>query len=281
MTTPRDPDAILAAWLEEGPNRLPDATRRAIAVSTRTTHQARLPTWLPWRVRRMNGMTRLALAAVAVVAVVVGGLFVLRPGTDPSGSGPGSVRGVPAVDAPDRQPSPSRSPPALIGVDAGIHVATVRLLDPVPRPAGHVTPTTGEGPTGWRRRRLRRRGRGLVSPRLVGRRSGRSRWSTTGSVRRSSSLTFQGACLRRDTLETSHRRRPRRQDPGLLWCPTGAPDRGDRRRRRARLSLHLVRCPVTHQPRRRLGRCSIEFTDDDHVRSRRARQDPPKPSPDP
>ena len=33
MTTPRDPDAILAAWLDEGPTRLPDQTRRAIAVA--------------------------------------------------------------------------------------------------------------------------------------------------------------------------------------------------------------------------------------------------------
>ena len=30
MTTPRDPDEILAAWLDEGPTRLPDQTRRAI-----------------------------------------------------------------------------------------------------------------------------------------------------------------------------------------------------------------------------------------------------------
>ncbi len=36
MTVKRDPDAILAAWLHEGPAGLPDATRRAIAVTTRT-----------------------------------------------------------------------------------------------------------------------------------------------------------------------------------------------------------------------------------------------------
>ena len=49
MNVQRDPDAILAAWLDEGPTRLPDATRRAIAVTTRTTRQSRLPIWLPWR----------------------------------------------------------------------------------------------------------------------------------------------------------------------------------------------------------------------------------------
>ena len=41
MSLQRDPDAILATWLEEGPNRLPEATRRAIAVNTRTTRQSR------------------------------------------------------------------------------------------------------------------------------------------------------------------------------------------------------------------------------------------------
>ena len=47
----------------------------------------------------MNGMTRYALAAVAVVAVVVGGLYLLRPGTDPSvGVGGSRVTGAIGVD---------------------------------------------------------------------------------------------------------------------------------------------------------------------------------------
>ena len=80
MNVQRDPDAILAAWLEEGPTALPEPTRRAIAVTTRTTSQTRLPIWMPLRAPTLNGMTRYALAAVAVVAVVVGGLYFLRPG---------------------------------------------------------------------------------------------------------------------------------------------------------------------------------------------------------
>jgi hypothetical protein len=60
----------------------------------------------------MNGMTRLALAAAAVVAVVVGGLYVLRPGADrPGVGGPGSP--VPSA-------STSLSPPPS---------ATTSLLD--------------------------------------------------------------------------------------------------------------------------------------------------------
>src|SRR5262245_6683625 len=95
MTTPRDPDAILATWLEEGPTRLPDATRRAIAVSTATAHQARRPIWSPWRYPNVNTYARLAVAAVIVAVVGAAGLALLGPG----GSG---LNG-------SASPSPSRS----------------------------------------------------------------------------------------------------------------------------------------------------------------------------
>ena len=49
MTTPRDPDAILAAWLEEGPDRLPDRRGGRSPSTTRTTTQSRRPMWVPWR----------------------------------------------------------------------------------------------------------------------------------------------------------------------------------------------------------------------------------------
>lgn len=78
MSVQRDPDAILAAWLDEGPSRLPDATRRAIAVTTRTTHQSRPPVWIPQRFRTVNRVSRFAGAAVAVVAVALGGLFLVN-----------------------------------------------------------------------------------------------------------------------------------------------------------------------------------------------------------
>ena len=98
MTVRRDPDAILSAWLEEGPDLLPESTRRAIEVTTRTTNQARHLAWLPWGVTPMNGVTRLALATAAVIAVAVGGLVLLRPGSDGSGVGvPGSP--VPSASA--------------------------------------------------------------------------------------------------------------------------------------------------------------------------------------
>ena len=103
MTVKRDPDTILAAWLEEGPTRLPDATRRAITVTTRTTRQSRRPPWVPWRFPNMNGMTRFALAAAAVVAVALGGLYLINP------SG-GTVGGPGPSATPTASPTPTPIP---------------------------------------------------------------------------------------------------------------------------------------------------------------------------
>jgi len=145
MTVIRDPDAIIAAWLGEGPDVLPDSTRRAIAVSLRTTGQARLTDWRQWR--STSGMTRLALMAVAVVAVVVGGLFVLRPGTGPAGVGaPGSA--VPSVSA---SPSASLPPPGSPAISVG--ALTQAFTSPtfgysLKYPADwSLDPTTAQGPT--------------------------------------------------------------------------------------------------------------------------------------
>ncbi len=98
MNVQRDRDASLAAWLEEGPNRLPDATRRAIAVQTRTTRQSWRPMWVPWRRPSMNPLARMAAAAIVVVAVIGGAIYALSPG--------GGVGGPPT-------PSPSPTPTAV------------------------------------------------------------------------------------------------------------------------------------------------------------------------
>lgn len=68
MSTMRDPDMVLAAWLDEGPTDLPDATRRAILTALPTTPQARRGLLAPRRLLPMNPFARLAI--VAVVAVV-------------------------------------------------------------------------------------------------------------------------------------------------------------------------------------------------------------------
>jgi hypothetical protein len=114
MNVKRDPDAILDAWLDEGPHRLPEPTRRAIAVSTRNIRQSRRPRWVPWRFPNMNGMSRTALAAVAVVAVLLGGLYLF------SRAPAGGVGGPSASSS----PSPASTPwPFPTDTSGGVEVA--------------------------------------------------------------------------------------------------------------------------------------------------------------
>jgi hypothetical protein len=76
MNAPRDPEAILLAWFEEGPSSLPEQTRRAIKVATRSTAQRRRFTLSPGRWRMLGP---LPVSIVAVMAlVVVGGALALR-----------------------------------------------------------------------------------------------------------------------------------------------------------------------------------------------------------
>jgi hypothetical protein len=104
MTTNRDPETVMDAWLDEGPTDLPDATRRAILAALPTTQQARRGPFAPWRLHSMNGSARIALGAAAIVIVAVGGIYLLG-GLRPTGSVGG--------------PGPSPSPTATSNVNGG------------------------------------------------------------------------------------------------------------------------------------------------------------------
>lgn len=126
MSVQRDPDAILAAWLEEGPTGLPEATRRAIAVNTRTTDQRRRPIWMPRRRTAMNLYARWAVVAIAIVVSVGGALYFLAPaggvGVTPTAAPPPSAST--AVIAP-ATPAGTRSPtPFLLAKGGFIYPAT-------------------------------------------------------------------------------------------------------------------------------------------------------------
>jgi hypothetical protein len=104
--SPRDPDAILAAWLEEGPNQLPVTTRRAIAVGLRSTRQTRRVLDVPWGPNTMNSFARLAIAAAAIVIVAGGAFYLLSPSNQ--GIGGPSPAATPSPTAP-----PSATPSVL------------------------------------------------------------------------------------------------------------------------------------------------------------------------
>jgi hypothetical protein len=120
MNVQRDPDAILAAWLEEGPNALPEPTRRAIAVNTRTMNQRRHLMWLPQRSPTMNPLARIAAAAIVVVAVLGGAIYLTAPGGGVGGGPPASAGPSPApsaVPSPSvsAAPTPTATPPSTVG----------------------------------------------------------------------------------------------------------------------------------------------------------------------
>jgi hypothetical protein len=145
MSAPRDPDAILAAWLEEGPTALPEPTRRAIAVTTRTTDQMR-PTGfasvrlghgsgLPRRFSHMPTSFKLAVGAMAVIAAVLGGSYVLGLQTQDRGIGGPS-------------PSPSPSADARPSSSAGVDTTTwTTFRSPRYGYSVGVPPTFGVGPS--------------------------------------------------------------------------------------------------------------------------------------
>jgi hypothetical protein len=119
MTTPRDPDEILAMWLDEGPTRLPDQTRRAISVALPTTSQRRRGWSVPWRPNIMSTTLKYAIGAVAVFAIAFGGWYLLVPASGGVGAGPSptpSPTASPAGTSPSGTSSASAYDSAAFGV---------------------------------------------------------------------------------------------------------------------------------------------------------------------
>ena len=110
-TLPRDPEAILAAWLEEGPNQLPNATRRAIAVGLRSTRQTRRAPRVPWRPTVMHPFARIAVAASAIVIVAGGAFSLLSPSNE-------DVLGPPPTASQSPSAAPTVAPSATPGASA-------------------------------------------------------------------------------------------------------------------------------------------------------------------
>lgn len=105
MTMQRDLDTILAAWLDEGPTDLPDATRRAIVTALPATTQARRGRLALWRLFEMIGFGRLAATAV-VAAIAIGGLvYVVYP--RPAPGSPSPTPGVSSTPSPSATAAPT------------------------------------------------------------------------------------------------------------------------------------------------------------------------------
>lgn len=132
MSTTRDPDVLVQAWLIDGPTTLPASTARAIEVASRTTPQRRRPFWPSWLEPHPMTFPRVLLAVVATAIVLVGGVLLTGP------AAPG-----PVVTAPTPTPTVAASPSSAV--------------DPSPTPAASPTTYTSaqygytiEHPPAWR-----------------------------------------------------------------------------------------------------------------------------------
>ena len=93
----------------EVPQRAPDRLLRAALDTIDTTRQRRVLVPVPWRYPNMNGFARLAVAAVAVIAIGALGLAILRPGTGPAVGAP-----PPPSPSPIVTPSPAPTPSPIV-----------------------------------------------------------------------------------------------------------------------------------------------------------------------
>jgi hypothetical protein len=116
MNTPPRFDQELPDWLEEGPVRAPDEILESVLAAVPSTPQHRAAPRVPRRITPMQGFVRglgQLVAAVAIVAIAVGGLFILprylsgNVGTQPSAVVPTPV---PTLSAQGSSPSPSTPP---------------------------------------------------------------------------------------------------------------------------------------------------------------------------
>ena len=123
MTKPRDPEALLSAYLAVGMEVLPDRVVDAVLHEVHRTRQQ--AAFGPWRTR---SMFRSAFSGAAVVAVlVVAGAFVVIQRGQPAVAGPSptaaatSVPSQPAVVGPSSTPRPTPTVPPLIWSPASLH----------------------------------------------------------------------------------------------------------------------------------------------------------------
>jgi hypothetical protein len=144
MTAERDLDTILAAWLDEGPTDLPDATRRAIVTALPTTTQARRGRLAPWRLFDMNGFGRLAAAALAVAVAIGGLIYVVYPNPGPGTPSPSPGAPSPSPGAPSPSPATTQAPTIELA-----EFTSTRYGYTVRYPAGWSTrPATESWPAG-------------------------------------------------------------------------------------------------------------------------------------
>jgi len=102
MNSERDANRIVRSWLKAGSTGIPDRVLDAVLSELPSTPQRR-SRWSPWRNQTMNAMIKIgAVAAVLLVAVVVGTRFLPSDGIVGGPATPSPVKGQFTFDA-DRE----------------------------------------------------------------------------------------------------------------------------------------------------------------------------------
>ena len=105
-----DTDVLIRAWLDEGPMKLPEDVRLFITSSVRNRPRHRHGSYRSRRLRAMHYTYRLAIGAAVVVAVLVGGVYLIgRTGPSPTVGGPS----ISPTLAPRTGPPPTWPPGAF------------------------------------------------------------------------------------------------------------------------------------------------------------------------
>jgi len=128
---------IADVYEHEAPGRAPDWVLASVLDAIDTTPQRRVLIPVPWRFPRMNSFAKLAIAAVAVIAVGLVGWNLLGPRTSSSVGGQPSPS--PSVSpSPSPTPDPSAPPPLSETFISSIHGITLSY------PAGWETQAATE-----------------------------------------------------------------------------------------------------------------------------------------
>ena len=114
MTSPREPDRLIDAFLGAGPTELPERTYDAVRDHIRHTRQRVV--FGPWKEPNMSNLARIAIAAVVVAAVGLGASQLL-PGTSGPGGGPSASPSSAVSPTPSAAASASSVTPFTLSID--------------------------------------------------------------------------------------------------------------------------------------------------------------------
>jgi len=142
MTASRDPDRLIRAFLDEGPDQLPDRSYDAVRSHIDRTRQRAVIG--PWREPRMSNVMRIALAAAAVVVVAFAGYNLLPEDRGPGGPSPSPSPSPTAAPTPTPAPTGPVALPSTGDLAPGTYYIDDRAITQAKRltltvPAGWVT----------------------------------------------------------------------------------------------------------------------------------------------